>query len=202
MQTAWFQTRLSLAVLGVLLLAACATPSRQLPESDFSDQQQQLQALDDWQVEGKIGLRANGRGGSAQLNWRQQQNHYKLRLSGPLGIGTVLVNGSDAGVELRNKDGVYQAASPEQLIQQLTGWQIPVTALQYWARGLPSPDLPVQGQQIESGRLASLEQGGWHIDYRDFTQVNGLWLPSKMVMTRPETQLTILYQRWQLKPLP
>lgn len=199
MQQRWPQARLSLAIL-VLLVAGCTTAPRQLPESDFSVQQKQLQALDDWRVEGKIGLRADGRGSSAQLNWQQQQDYYKLRLSGPLGIGTVLVNGSDAGVELRNKDGVYQAASPELLLQQLTGWQIPITALRYWARGLPSPDLPVEQQEVELGRLASLQQGGWHIDYRDFTLVKGLWLPSKMVMTRPETQLTLLYQRWQLNP--
>ncbi len=193
------QLRLVLAMLAALLASACATPPRQLPESDFSRQQKQLQALDDWQVEGKIGLRANGRGSSALLSWQQQQDHYKLRLSGPLGIGTVLVDGSDDGVQLRTKDGVYRAANPELLIEQLTGWQIPVSALQFWARGLPSPDLPVELQRVELGRLANLQQGGWHIDYRDFTRVDDLWLPRKMIMTRPQTQLTLLYHNWQLK---
>lgn len=199
MEAPWPSIRLALAALGVLLVAACATPGRQLPASDFELQQKQLQALDNWQVEGKIGLRSNGRGNSAQLNWQQQQGHYRLRLSGPLGIGTVLVDGNDEGVQLRTREGVYRAASPELLLEQLTGWQIPVSALQYWARGLPSPDLPIEQQRVELGRLSALQQGGWSIDYRDFVQVQDLWLPRKMVMNRPETQLTLLYHNWQFE---
>ncbi len=199
MEAPWPSIRLALAALGVLLVAACATPGRQLPASDFELQQKQLQALDNWQVEGKIGLRSNGRGNSAQLNWQQQQGHYRLRLSGPLGIGTVLVDGNDQGVQLRTREGVYRAASPELLLEQLTGWKIPVSALQYWARGLPSPDLPIEQQRVELGRLSLLQQGGWSIDYRDFVQVQDLWLPRKMVMNRPETQLTLLYHNWQFE---
>ena len=199
MAAPWPSMRLALAALGVLLVAACAAPGRQLPASDFELQQKQLQALDNWQVEGKIGLRSNGRGNSAQLNWQQQQGHYRLRLSGPLGIGTVLVDGNDEGVQLRTREGVYRAASPELLLEQLTGWQIPVSALQYWARGLPSPDLPIEQQRVELGRLSALQQGGWSIDYRDFVQVQDLWLPRKMVMNRPETQLTLLYHNWQFE---
>jgi outer membrane lipoprotein LolB len=191
--------RLTVSTLALLLVTACATPPRQPPESDFSLHQKQLQALDNWQVEGKIGLRSDGRGNSAQLSWQQQQDHYKLRLSGPLGIGTVLVDGNDHGVQLRTRDGVYRAASPELLLEQLTGWQIPVSALQFWARGLPSPDLPIQQQRVELGRLANLQQGGWHIDYLDFTRIDDLWLPRKMVMNRPQTRLTLLYHNWQFK---
>lgn len=181
------------------LLSACALP-RQMPASDFKQLQQQLQALDSWRVAGKIGLRQNGRGTSAQVNWQQAQDQYTLRLSGPLGIGTVLVEGDARGVTVHNKDGVFEAPSPEQLLLDLTGWQIPITALRYWARGLPAPDMPIVQQHIDQGRLASLDQGGWNIEYRDYAMVDGLWLPAKMLMSRPETQLTLLYKTWQLGP--
>jgi outer membrane lipoprotein LolB len=180
------------------LLSACVAP-RQLPATgEFSQLQQQLQALESWQVEGKIGLRQGGRGTSARISWQQTRDHYALRLSGPLGIGTVLIDGDDTGVAVHNKDGVFKAPTPEQLLLDLTGWQIPVRGLQYWARGLPAPDLPVAQQQIEQGRLASLGQGGWQITYLDYTLVDGLWLPAKMLMSRPETQLTLLYKTWRL----
>jgi outer membrane lipoprotein LolB len=181
------------------LLSACAVP-RQMPTSDFKQLQRQLQAVDSWRVTGKIGLRQNGRGNSAQVNWQQAQDQYTLRLSGPLGIGTVMVEGDASGVTVHNKDGVFEAPSPEQLLLDLTGWQIPITALRYWARGLPAPDMPIVQQQIDQGRLASLNQGGWNIEYRDYTMVDGLWLPAKMLMSRPETQLTLLYKTWQLGP--
>ncbi len=180
------------------LLSACATPRKIPATDDFNQLQQQLQALESWQVEGKIGLRQDGRGSSARVSWQQTRDHYTLRLSGPLGIGTVLIDGDDTGVVVHNKDGVFQAPTPEQLLLELTGWQIPVTALQYWARGLPAPDMPVVQQRVEQGRLASLDQGGWKITYLDYTLVDGLWLPARMRMSRPETQLTLLYKSWRL----
>jgi outer membrane lipoprotein LolB len=183
-------------------LSACATAPIQSPATAFKQHQQDLLAIDAWQVEGKIGLRENGRGSSAAVSWQQQQDHYSLRLSGPLGIGTVLVDGSDAGVEVHSKDGVFAAATPEALLAELTGWHIPITALRYWARGLPAPGMPVVGQKVDAGRIASLQQGGWQIDYESFTVVDGLWLPAKMRMTRPETRLTLLYKHWQLNPAP
>ena len=180
-----------------VLLSACAVP-RQMPTGDFKQLQQQLNAVDSWRVTGKIGLRQNGRGNSAQVNWQQVQDQYTLRLSGPLGIGTVMVEGDANGVVVHNKDGVFEASSPEELLFELTGWHIPITALRYWARGLPAPDMPIAEQRIDQGRLASLEQGGWSIEYRDYAMVDGLWLPAKMLMARPETQLTLLYKTWQL----
>lgn len=188
---------LPVPLLLCLLLGACATP-RPIPDADFAQLQQQLRALHSWQVDGKIGLRRDGRGGSAQVQWIQRRDQFSLRLSGPMGIGTVLIDGDADGVEVRNKDGVFQAASPEQLLLELTGWHIPVSELHYWARGLAAPDLPVEQQELDQGRLARLQQGGWQIDYRDYTLVEGLWLPAKMLMSRPETRLTLLYKSWQL----
>jgi outer membrane lipoprotein LolB len=132
------------------------------------------------------------------VNWQQSRDQYALRLSGPLGIGTVLIDGNDAGVEIRNKEGVFQASSPEQLLLEMTGWQIPISALRYWARGLAAPDLAVDRQTVQQGRLQSLSQGGWDIHYQDYTLVQGLWLPAKMLMSRPETRLTLLYKNWHL----
>lgn len=181
------------------LLSACVSPRKIPATDDFNQLQQQLQALESWQVEGKIGLRQGGRGSSARVSWQQTRDHYSLRLSGPLGIGTVLIDGDDTGVAIHNKNGVFRASTPEQLLLELTGWQIPVTALQYWARGLPTPDMPVAQQHVEGGRLASLGQGGWHITYLDYTLVDELWLPAKMLMSRPEAELTLLYKTWRLR---
>ncbi len=187
--------------LASLLLGACAARGP-IPQGDFDDMQQKLQALHSWRVEGKIGLRRNGRGNSALVNWQQSRDRYVLRLSGPLGIGTVLIEGDDDTVAVRTKNGRYEASSPEQLLLELTGWQIPISELRYWARGLPAPDLPVERQHHEQGRLASLVQGGWKIEFPDYSLVEGLWLPAKMSMSRPETRLTLIYKRWRLDTAP
>lgn len=187
--------------LASLLLVACASQPP-APAPEFDSLQRQLAALKTWQVEGKIGLRQQGKGNSALLNWRQQDDHYSVRLSGPLGIGTVFIEGDAGGVSVRNKHGLFEAETPEQLLLEQTGWYIPVSQLQYWARGLPAEDLPIDTHRVESGRLAELSQGGWQIEYRDYQQVEDLWLPGRLVMTRPETSLTLLLKRWRLEPSP
>ena len=178
-------------------MLGCATAPPREP-GDFAERQQRLATLEHWQVEGKIGLRHDGRGNSASLTWRQHRDIYALRLSGPLGIGTVFINGDGRSVAVRNKDGEYTAASPEELILGMTGWHIPVTELRYWARGMPAPNLKIDGQQVVDGLLSSLEQGGWSIQYIDYTRVDNFWLPVKMIMSRPETQLTLIYKNWRL----
>ena len=183
--------------LAFLFLIGCATPGP-APPPDFHDLQQQLLGLQSWRVEGKIGLRREGKGNSALLSWQQNADHYKIRLSGPLGIGTVTIEGDDTGVEVRNKQGVFHAPSPEQLMLEQTGWQIPLSQLRYWARGLPAADLPLYDERIEAGRLQQLVQGGWDIEYRDYQRVDDLWLPSRITLSRAETTLTLLLKRWQL----
>ena len=179
------------------LLSACATQkSRDTP--DFDTHQRDLAELSHWQVEGKLGLRQDGRGNSARLRWQQSGEHYAIQLSGPLGAGAVIIEGDERAVLVRNSGGEYRAANPEQLVKELTGWQIPVRDLTFWARGMPSPTLEISSARIEQGRLAQLSQGGWLIEYKDYSRVKQFWLPAKMTMSRAETRLTLVFIHWLL----
>lgn len=189
--------RLALAFIALLAAGCSVAPTRDASR-DFAANQQLLGALTQWRVEGKIGLRHGEQGDSALLNWRQRGDAYAIRLSGPLGLGAVQIDGDAQQVTVRTADGSHSAASPEQLVARLTGWQIPIGALKYWARGLPDPDLPIAEQQVSDGRLSLLRQGGWSIEFNRYTQVDGYPLPARIVMTRPATRLTLLFKSWRL----
>jgi outer membrane lipoprotein LolB len=179
------------------LLNACATrPSLRVP--DFAAHQRLLGSLANWDVAGKIGLRQGDRGSSAQLHWRQREQHYELSLSGPLGMGAVSIQGDRQGVTLRNNKGEFRADNPETLVHEMTGWQIPVSDLRFWARGMPSPDLDIDRQTIDQGRLALLAQGGWTITYVDYAAVGRYSLPSRIQLSRPEAQITLLLKNWRI----
>lgn len=179
-------------MLALALLAACASR----PPAGPADAEA-LAALEHWHVSGKVGLRQNGKGNSARLDWRQSDTSYAILLNGPLGLGAIRIEGDASGVTVTNKEGEHRAASPEALIERLSGWQIPVSELVYWARGLPAPELAIQDTVMVQGRLQRLSQAGWEIEYREYQLVDGLLLPAKIVLERPQTRLTLLLKRWQ-----
>ena len=182
-------------LLPLVLLAACASrpPAGPAGPADAAA----LMALEHWQVSGKVGLRQNGTGNSARLDWQQSGAAYTISLNGPLGLGAIRIEGDADGVTVTNKEGTHQAASPEALIERLSGWQIPVSELVYWVRGLPAPELPVLATEMAHGRLQRLSQAGWQIEYREYQWADGLLLPAKIVLERPQTRLTLLLKHWQ-----
>ena len=179
------------------LLSACATRPPPATQS-YDAHQSALAILDHWRVDGKIGLRQNDRGGSASLQWEQRGASYAVHLHGPLGVGSVYITGDDHKVLLRDKHGDHSAANAEALIAQLTGWQIPVSPIRYWAKGMPAPNLTINRKRVADGRLSELQQGGWTIAYSNYSLVQGIWLPGKIIMSRPQARLTLLQKQWQL----
>ena len=87
---------------------------------------QRIAALDGWQIDGKVGIRAPRDSGSGTLFWLQRQDYYDIRLAGPLGRGATRLTGRPGAVTLDvSGQGSYQADSPEALVQD--GWTVEYT---------------------------------------------------------------------------
>ncbi|MDH3441889.1 MAG: hypothetical protein OEM63_14115, partial [Gammaproteobacteria bacterium] len=89
-------------------LAGCTTTSGNLlPEFDDWDTRKAfLERTDEWEFSGRIGVRAGDEGFNGKIWWRQDGIVYRARLSGPVGVGTVFVNGDGREVTLTDRDGV------------------------------------------------------------------------------------------------
>jgi len=72
--------------LAVLLLASgCATrPPAVAPEAESAwlEHRAALEALRDWQVQGRVALRTETEGWSASFDWQQRGDNYRIRLRG------------------------------------------------------------------------------------------------------------------------
>ena len=198
-------TKLLAAALMLAALGGCATAP--LPAIDnWNDYQSQLAQLQHWQLSGKLGVRmaanaANSkRGGSAYLNWEQNPAAYAIRLSGPLGQGTTWIRGDDGGVSLEQAgQAAVRADSPEALVAQTLGWELPIGDLFYWVRGIPAPRAPIAQQaKHPSGSLAQLQQSGWQLDFSRYNAVGPWQLPGKIVAHRDGLRLTLIIKNWQL----
>lgn len=192
----------------IALLAGCAgLTSHEALEGEGSpalwqSHKQQIGSLDAWQISGKVGIRAPQDSGSGTLFWLQRQDYYDIRLSGPLGRGAARLTGrpGDSQLEVANQ-GRYQAASPEQLLQQQLGLNLPVSHLLWWIRGLPAPDSRSRLTLDRDSRLAQLSQDGWQVDYLRYTEQGGYWLPERLKLSGHDLHITLVIKDWQPRQL-
>ena len=184
-----------------LLSAGCAAtrPTVELPDlSDWEMRQAVLADFDDWAFRGRVGIRTEDDGFNARLRWTQDGENFDAQVSGPLGIGTVRLAGSGSAVTLTDKDGVstrLEDAEPELYLRY--GWTIPVSALPYWALGIPDPGRPAETEIDESGRLMRLSQGGWDVVVGRYTEGGGQSLPGRITATSQSTRVRIVIDDWQ-----
>ncbi len=189
------------SLLLTLGLTACTTmPMQVAPENKpvpYSDRQQNLVNLKNWNLSGKIAIRTQKDNLSATLQWHQKLNSYTISLFGPLGTYSLIMTGRPGLVTLATSDGKkITANSPEALIAQQTGWKLPVSDLYYWVRGLSVPNIPAQKQLDAYHHLTVLVQKGWHIQYLRYTTAHNLDLPSKIFMDHPGLNLKIIISEW------
>lgn len=212
------------ALLAVLLLLnACVSQSPQTPEphseaaraaeqkpapvptapsasDDWDNYRQVLGAIEQWQVQGKLGIRLPDNSGSVYFNWKQWPAEFAIHLNGPLGQGATWVRGNERQVSLEQAgQAPMSAASPEDLMYNALGWWLPVGELYYWIRGIPAPDAPVQSlQRHTDGTLLSLEQRGWQMSYSRHEDVEGWSLPTRLTASNRDIRLTFIIKSWQL----
>ncbi|SEJ21119.1 MULTISPECIES: lipoprotein insertase outer membrane protein LolB [unclassified Pseudomonas] len=192
----------------IALLAGCAgVTSREAVQgqgnaSQWRVNKEQLSSLDGWQINGKVGIRAPKDSGSGTLFWLQRQDYYDIRLSGPLGRGAARLTGRPGAVSLEvANQGRYDAPDPETLLKDQLGWQLPVSHLVWWVRGLPAPDSKSRLTLDGDSRLSGLEQDGWQIEYLSYTEQNGYTLPERMKLHGQDLDVTLVIKDWQPRKL-
>ena len=190
-------------LLNCLWLVSCATaPSAIAPQNQnlqWNDRVQTLSNMQDWDLNALIAIRSRADGDSATLHWQQKKQDYTLTLFGPLGTNSYTLHGVPGKVTLQNPKGqTFSASTPELLVAQQTGWQLPVSYLRYWIRGLPVPGIPAEQQFDTYNHLSTLTQAGWKVQFLRYTSTSHVDLPSKIFINSPELSVKIIISQWQL----
>ncbi|ABI55636.1 lipoprotein insertase outer membrane protein LolB [Alkalilimnicola ehrlichii MLHE-1] len=196
--------RLLIAGLAALVLSACATLPEPVddPKARYQEAVERLRAQTDWDASGRAALRTADDAGSLSLEWRQRGETYQVDLRAPLGAGSARLEGGPEGVWLTTSAGDREyAPDPETLVAWFTGYQVPVSALRYWLRGLDAPGPEVERLDLDpAGRPERLHQAGWEVVYRDWSQTNGLPLPRRLDISRGEDSVRVVIRDWSLAP--
>lgn len=200
-------SNLACFLLSVFILSACVTVEKhQLPPgSEISKQaawevhRANIQSLQSWKLKGRVAGKSNNEGFRAGVQWNQLQHKFVIDLHGPLGRKVAVIAGEQGNVQLKTSKGErFEADDPEELMQSLFGYSLPVNGLRHWLLGIPDPK-QTHGSLVlnEQGRLMQLNQAGWLIDYKRYHDGSPV-LPALIQISSQTLSANIKVDRWAL----
>ena len=145
----------SCAVLAAALLAACAAPQRAIEPGPA------------FELAGRIAVRAQEKGFSSALRWKQAGGRDELWLTTPLGQTVGYLEADANGATLTAADQrQYRASSIESLTKSAFGWRFPVDGMRYWIFGETAPGTPASAIERDgTRRIARVKDGDWQIAF-------------------------------------
>ena len=194
------------ALLLIILVSGCATTPKEpelpldLRQSLWEARHKQLQQMNHWELVGRLGLQVPDQSGSMSVEWLQNQQNFTVYLDGPLGQSLARIERSDQGIVVEADGKRYEGRTPEALLFNITGWQLPVSYLRFWVQGMPVPDIQAGAMQLDNqGQLLHLQQAGWMIEYLEYRNQSPVSLPGRIRVVRDNIQMTLVARRWQVK---
>lgn len=191
-------------ILAVMLMTACTpfwqtkplAPAEQL----WQERQTALKQMNDWSFRGRTVIRQDKEGWNVGVTWLQRQEDFNIRLFGPFSHGAVELQGDAKLVTMTFSNGeTYSAATPEELLAEVLGWLLPVSALRDWVRGLPHAPIKIDEKILdEKGRLTTLSQAGWEVEFVDYVPLEGNDVPSKIFIEHPQLSIRLVMNGWKV----
>jgi outer membrane lipoprotein LolB len=156
-------------------------------------------AIHAWNIQGMLGVRSAKKAWSAQLAWQQNgPSNYHIRLYGPMGGGTTLIDKSNGIVTYQSEHKKAQSKHAGTLMKQQTGMAFPVESLYYWVRGIPAPGAVGSSHYGSQKELELLQQGGYTINYTEYRPVKGYLLPTKMKLEGQGIVMKFVVKSWNV----
>lgn len=183
-----------------LVLNACTVQrGLELPDlPDWKSRQATLAAIDTWEFQGRIAVKAGDEGFNGSLRWWQNGDLFLASVSGPFGAGAVKIEGDERLVRITDPDGVVtEMEDAERELQQRYGWTIPVASLRYWALGIPDPLHPFRDEFDDQGLLRQLQQRGWAVSIDEYREGGGQLMPRRLSASNPDTRVRLVIDRWK-----
>ncbi len=177
--------------ISLFTLSACQSIQTQPQVSKPS-----AQGLNQFNLQGKIGVKTPQQSGSAFFTWQQNQEQFDIELSGILGVGKTQIKGQPGQVTLNSaKTGLVTAESPEDLLEQATGWRTPITNLVHWVQAKPA-SLKAELKKDQQQRIEQIVEDGWTVNL-SYNQT--ATLPNKLILqqqleTGQENRITMVIQ--------
>ena len=166
----------------VLLLAGgCAQLQTKVPQDVEFD------------LSGRLAVRYGKDAFTGNIAWRHAKSADEMLITSSLGAGLArIVRDGESVVLTTAEPREYKARDAEALTEEVLGFRLPLSGLAEWVRGRPSDEAAAKVERDEQGRLRSLEERGWKIEYQEYEGK----LPSRMRLTYPDRELRLAISQW------
>jgi outer membrane lipoprotein LolB len=172
----------ALVVTAAVFAAACAQVELRPPE------------VVEFELLGRIAARYGKEAFTGNVHWRHAGGGDEMLISTPLGQGVARIVREGDAVQLTTADGKeFRAPDSESLTERTLGFRLPLEGLADWVRGQPSPGAPAQIDKGPDGKLRSLEQRGWKVDYLEYEAER----PSLIRLAYQGIELRLAISEWK-----
>ena len=196
------------SLAGCLFLAACSSVPEVKPGQAersvlYESRFEELSGIDQWSLIGRLAVNDGKDGGSGHINWKIHGETNSMDFHGALGRGAWRLDANGDGAVLELADGeVHRAPTLGQLVEQRLGWEFPVEALAWWVRACAAPGGWDRRDIDEFGRLRGLSQLGWEVEYGNYRDVGGVFMPIKLTARRDSYSVKLAIRNWFLRADP
>lgn len=148
----------------------------------------------EFELAGRIAVRYQNEAASGNLAWRHTPDSDEMLMTTPIGSSVARIVRTGDLVVLTTADGQeFRAADAESLTEKALGFRLPLAGLVDWVRGRALQGQPAVATRDAMGRLAVLEQGGWHIEYQAYREDG---LPVRIKLDYPGIELRLAIHDW------
>ncbi len=193
------RTAACIAALLLVTLAGCRTPAGIAPpvNPEWEQRRAVLESLRTWSFIGSIRVSDDEESHSSRIRWQQQDDGYRINLWGAFNAGATEIIGEPGQVIIsqRGEEPII-TETPEELVYRELGYELPVSRLDYWLKGIPVPDLPAETRFGEKNQLVELHQSGWRIQYLGYNEHQPETLPARIRIEKPPLQVDLVRMTW------
>lgn len=156
-------------------------------------------------MSGRLVVRQDGSNDTVNINWRQLDADFDLRLFGSLGLGAVVRGNEESVTVERAGEEPVTLPSLADVSREFFGYEFPTAELLYWVRGLPAPELSGSHTFDANRMLATLQQQDangvvWNLTFDRYVALEGsanmTYLPGRINARREGLELIFLINDW------
>ncbi|PSU19536.1 lipoprotein insertase outer membrane protein LolB [Photobacterium kishitanii] len=192
---------LSFFAVSLSLLSGCAQQPTITHKADWTLHQAQLQQLTTYHAQGVFGYISPQQRVTLTFNWQNRPGDYQLILTKM--YKTILkLDARPHAVTLTDPDGkTHHGSDAAQLVQQLTGINLPLQQMRDWLIGLPTgADHYLLNKNNQVAFLTKKIDGRtWEMHYSSYDNTKVPSLPVLMILKQGDLTIKIKVSTWQIK---